>query len=145
MTDPREILERSNTIAVVGIARSADKPSGGIPADLQRRGFKIVPVNPKADEILGERAYAALTDVTEPVDVVEVFRPAEEAPEIARQAVAIGAKALWLQLGIVSDEARRIAEEGGLDFVEDRCMAVESRRHDIRRTSRLGGAPREDG
>ncbi len=133
MADPREILERSSTIAVVGIARTRDKPSGGVPADLQERGFRIVPVNPKADEILGERAQASLADVTEPVDVVQVFRPAEEAPEIARQAVAIEAKALWLQLGIVSDEARRIAEEAGLDFVQDRCMAVETRRYDIRK------------
>ena len=133
MTDTRAILERSSTIAVVGIARATDKPSGGVPADLQRRGFRIVPVNPKADEILGERAYASLADVTEPVDVVEVFRPAEEAPEIARQAVAIGAKALWLQLGIESEEARRIAEDAGLDFVQDRCMAAESRRFDIRK------------
>jgi predicted CoA-binding protein len=134
MTEPREILERSSTIAVVGIARTTDKPSGSVPAGLQARGFRIVPVNPKADEVLGERAYASLADVTEPVDVVEVFRPAEEAPEIARQAVAIGAKALWLQLGIVSDEARRIAEDAGIDFVQDRCMAVESRRHDIRKS-----------
>jgi uncharacterized protein len=131
MTEPRDILERSDTIAVVGIARTTDKPSGGVPADLQQRGFRIIPVNPKADEILGERAYASLADVDEPVDVVEVFRPAEEAPEIARQAVAIGARALWLQLGIVSDEARQIAEEAGLDFVQDRCMGVETRRFDI--------------
>lgn len=133
MTEPHEILERSSTIAVVGIARTTDKPSGGVPADLQARGFRIVPVNPKADEVLGERAYASLSDVTEPVDVVEVFRPADEAPEIARQAVAIGAKAVWLQQGIVSDEARRIAEEAGVDFVQDRCMGIESRRHDIRK------------
>ena len=135
MADPREILERSSTIAVVGIARTTDKPSGGVPAELQRRGFRIVPVNPKAETILGEKAYASLADVAEPVDVVEVFRPAEEAPEIARQAVAMGARALWLQQGIESDEARKIAEEAGLDFVQDRCMAVESRRHDIRKTS----------
>lgn len=133
MTEPREILERSTTIAVVGIARTTDKPSGGVPAELQRRGFRIVPVNPKADEILGEKAHASLADVSEPVDVVEVFRPAAEAPEIARQAVAIGAKALWLQQGIESEEARQIAEEAGIDFVQDRCMAVESRRHDIRK------------
>ena len=134
MADAQEILERSRTIAVVGIARTTDKPSGGVPADLQRRGFRIVPVNPKADEILGEKAYASLADVPEDVDVVEVFRPAAEAPEIARQAVAIGARAVWLQLGIESDEARRIAEDAGLDFVQDRCMAVESRRHDIRKS-----------
>ncbi len=134
MADPKEILERSRTIAVVGIARTTDKPSGGVPADLQRRGFRIVPVNPKADVILGEKAYPTLADVPDDVDVVEVFRPAEEAPEIARQAVAIGARALWLQLGIESEEARRIAEETGLDFVQDRCMAVESRRYDIRKS-----------
>lgn len=133
MADPKEILERSRTIAVVGIARTTDKPSGGVPADLQRRGFRIIPVNPKADEILGEKAYRSLSDVPEDVDVVEVFRPAAEAPDIARQAVAIGARALWLQLGIESDEARKIAEDAGLDFVQDRCMAVESRRHDIRK------------
>ena len=131
MTEPREILERSDTIAVVGIARTTDKPSGGVPADLQRRGFRILPVNPKADEILGERAYASLADVEEPVDVVEVFRPAEEAPDIARQAVAIGAKALWLQLGITSPEARGIAEGAGLAYVEDHCMGVERRRFGI--------------
>src|SRR5918999_6071320 len=124
MADTREILERSNTIAVVGIARTTDKPSGGVPADLQQRGFRIVPVNPKADEVLGERAYASLAEVTEPVDVVEVFRPAEEAPEIARQAVAIGAKALWLQLGIVSEAARRIADGADLTVVMDRCMGA---------------------
>jgi predicted CoA-binding protein len=133
MADPREILERSTTIAVVGIARTTDKPSGSVPAELQRRGFRIVPVNPKAETILGEKAHASLAEVGEPVDVVEVFRPAEEAPEIARQAVAMGAKALWLQQGIESDEARKIAEDAGLDFVQDRCMAAESRRHDIRK------------
>ncbi|HEV2755190.1 MAG TPA: CoA-binding protein [Actinomycetota bacterium] len=133
MADPKQILERARTIAVVGIARTTDKPSGGVPADLQRRGFRIIPVNPKADEILGEKAYASLADVPEEVDVVEVFRPAEEAPEVVRQAVAIGAKAVWLQLGIESDDARRIAEDAGIDFVQDRCMAVESRRHDIRK------------
>ena len=133
MRAPREILEGATTIAVVGAARSADKPSGGVPADLQRRGFRIIPINPKADTILGEKAYASLSDVEEKVDVVEVFRPSEEAPEIARQAVAIGAGALWLQLGIESDGARRIEEDAGMDFVQNRCMSVESRRHDIRK------------
>ena len=133
MADPKEVLERSRTIAVVGIARTTDKPSGSVPAELQRRGFRIIPVNPKADTILGEKAYAALTDVHEPVDVVEVFRPADEAPEIARQAVAVGAKTLWLQLGIESEEAGKIAADGGLDFVQDRCMGADARRFDIRK------------
>jgi predicted CoA-binding protein len=84
-----------------------------------------MPVNPYATTVLGERSYRVLTDVTEPVDVVEVFRPSEEAPDIARGAVAIGAKALWLQTGLRSEEAREIAEEAGLLYVEDRCMAVD--------------------
>ena len=133
MADPREILERSQTIAVVGAARTTDKPSGGVPAELQQRGFRIVPVNPKADTILGEKVYPSLSEVEGHVDVVEVFRPAEEAPEIARQAAAIGAGALWLQLGIESEEARAIAEAAGMDFVQDTCMAVESRRYDLRK------------
>jgi predicted CoA-binding protein len=93
---------------------------------LQHRGFRIIPVNPKADEILGERAFASLLDIKERVDVVDVFRPATEAPAVARQAVEIGARALWLQLGIKSDEARSIAEAAGLDYVEDHCMGRES-------------------
>ena len=133
MATPREILERSSTIAVVGMARDHEKPSGHIPVLLRERGFRIVPVNPNVDEILGAKAYAQLRDVPEPIDTVEVFRPAEEAPEIAHQAVEIGAKALWLQLGIRSEEARRIAEAAGLDYIEDRCMGVETRRYDIRK------------
>jgi predicted CoA-binding protein len=117
----------------VGISRDEDKAAGHIPADLQRRGFRILPVNPKIDEILGEKAYPSLRELGEPVDVVEIFRPAEEAPDIVRDAAAIGAKAVWLQLGIRSDEARRIAEEAGMDYVEDRCMGAESHMYDIRK------------
>jgi predicted CoA-binding protein len=91
---------------------------------LQRRGFRIIPINPFADELFGERVYRTLADVPEKVDLVDVFRPSADAPDIARQAVAIGAKALWLQEEIRSDEARRIAEEAGLEFVEDECTAV---------------------
>jgi predicted CoA-binding protein len=95
-----------------------------VPEGLQRRGFRIIPINPFADELFGERVYRSLADVPEKIDLVDVFRPAADAPEIARQAVAIGAKALWLQEDIRSDEARRIAEEGGLDYIEDECTAV---------------------
>ena len=95
-----------------------------MPAGLQRRGFRIIPVNPYADELFGECVYRSLLDVKEPVDLVDVFRPAADAPEIARQAAAIGAKALWLQLDIRSAEARRIAEAAGMDYVEDQCTAV---------------------
>ncbi|HZA19895.1 MAG TPA: CoA-binding protein [Actinomycetota bacterium] len=131
MRTPRQIVEQSRTIAVVGLSTDPSKAAHAVPASLQAAGYKLIPVNPNADTVLGEKAYRSLSEITEPVDVVQVFRPAEEAPDIARAAVKIGAKALWLQLGIGSDEARGIAEAGGLDFVENRCMGVERARHDI--------------
>ncbi|MFD9893211.1 CoA-binding protein [Amycolatopsis sp. NPDC059027] len=121
---PEEILASANTIAVVGLSRDPAKEAHAVPAVLQAHGFRIIPVHPSADELLGEKVYRSLTDIPGPVDLVDVFRPAAETPGIAEQAVAIGAKALWLQQGIVSAEARRIAEEGGLEYVEDRCTAV---------------------
>jgi predicted CoA-binding protein len=129
-----EILAYARTVAVVGASRDPAKPSGKIPYLLQHRGFRIIPVNPHVSELLGGRAFASLLHIDEPVDVVDVFRPAADAPEIARQAVAIGARALWLQLGIVSDQARTIAEAAGLDYVEDLCMGRESVRLHIART-----------
>jgi len=107
------------------------KAAGAIPLALQRYGFRVIPVNPTTDTLFGVRCYASLDDVTEHIDVVDVFRPSDQAPAIARQAVAIRAGALWLQLGIVSAEARRIAEAGGLAYVEDHCMTVERARYGI--------------
>ncbi|WP_037318176.1 CoA-binding protein [Amycolatopsis orientalis] len=125
MTDrATEILAGARTIAVVGLSRDPAKASHGVAAVLQAHGFRIIPVHPTAGELLGEKVYRSLTEIPEPVDLVDVFRPSEDTPPIAEQAVAIGAKALWLQQGIVSAESRRIAEEGGLDYVEDRCTAV---------------------
>ena len=106
-----------------------------MPEGLQRRGFRIIPINPFADELFGERVYHSLLDVKEPVDLVDVFRPAADAPEIARQAAAIGARALWLQLDIRSDEARRIAEAAGMDYVEDQCTAVISALYQIEKAT----------
>jgi predicted CoA-binding protein len=120
----KEVLERSTTIAVVGASRDPNKAGGSVPEGLQRRGFRIIPINPFADMLFGERVYRSLEDVPEKVDLVDVFRPAADAPGIARQAVAIGAKALWLQLDIRSKEARRIAEVAGMDYIEDECTAV---------------------
>ncbi|QRP46672.1 CoA-binding protein [Amycolatopsis sp. FDAARGOS 1241] len=119
-----DILANATTIAVVGLSRDPAKAAHGVPAALQAHGFRIIPVHPSATELLGEKVYRSLKDIPEPVDLVDVFRPAAEAPAIAADAVAIGAKALWLQQGIVSAEARRIAEDGGLEYVEDRCTAV---------------------
>jgi predicted CoA-binding protein len=119
-----EIYADAHTIAVVGASADEAKPAHQIPKYLQGQGYRIVPVNPRGGVILGEPVARSLHDVDEPVDVLDVFRPADETPEIARQAVAIGAKVLWLQLGIESDEARRIAKEAGLTVVMDRCMGA---------------------
>jgi uncharacterized protein len=128
VTDPKTILRRSKVIAVVGISRYAHKEAGRVPMQLQMAGYRVIPVNPHADVLLGEKVYRRLEDIPEPVDLVNVFRPSAETPEVVRQAVDIGAKAVWLQLGISSDEARRIAREAGLDYVENRCIAVEMAR-----------------
>jgi predicted CoA-binding protein len=116
------IYADTTTIAVVGASGDPSKPAHQIPRYLQQQGYRIVPVNPRGGELLGEPAARSLAEVDGPVDVVEVFRPAGEAPEIARGAVKVGAKVLWLQLGIVSEEARQVAEAAGLTVVMDRCM-----------------------
>jgi hypothetical protein len=132
---PKEILEQSATIAVVGASRDPAKSAHSVPRQMQLHGWRIIPVNPFTDEVLGEPAHRTLADIPEPVDIVDVFRPSEEAADVTRQAVAIGAKAVWLQQGIASDEARRIAEEAGIDFVEDQCIAVERA---VSQVSRIG-------
>ena len=126
-----QILKNYSTITVVGASANPAKAANEVPAYMQRLGWRIVPVNPHADEIVGEKVYRTLADGPEQVGLVDVFRPASDAPEIARQAVAAGATALWLQLGIVSDEARRIAEDAGLLYIEDRCLIIEQRRTGI--------------
>lgn len=122
------ILRSYDTITVVGASASPLKAAHTVPAHMQRHGWRIIPVNPSAGTILDEPAYPTLADVPEPVGLVDVFRPSEQTPEIARQAVAAGASALWLQLGIASDEARRIATQAGLLYIEDRCLIIEQRR-----------------
>jgi hypothetical protein len=126
----RALLGDARTIAVVGLSSKPDRPSYDIAAYLQAHGYRIVPVNPKETEVLGERAYASLLDVPSdtPIDVVDVFRRAEETPEVARQAVAVGAKVLWLQEGIVNEEAYRIASEAGLDVIMGVCIRATRRR-----------------
>jgi len=131
----RRILEEMSTFAVVGLSSDPTKAAHSVPAAMQAYGWRVIPVNPHADRLLGEQVYRHLADIPEPVDVVNVFRPSAEAADITRQAVEIGAKAVWLQLGIVSAEARRIAAEAGLLFVEDRCTAVERARHAVRRAA----------
>jgi predicted CoA-binding protein len=118
------IYAETRTIAVVGASADESKAAHQIPHYLQSQGYRIVPVNPRGGQLFGERVFRSLGEIDVPVDVVDVFRPATEAPEIARQAIAIGAKVLWLQLGIVSREARQIAESAGLMVVMNRCMGA---------------------
>jgi predicted CoA-binding protein len=125
------VLRRSRTIAVVGFSTDPEKPSHHAPMELVRRGFDVIPVNPFADEVAGIATVASLDQIDRPVDLVDVFRPASDAPDIARQAAAIGARGLWLQLGIRSDEARTIAAQHGMDYVEDQCVSPISRRYDL--------------
>jgi hypothetical protein len=127
------ILEDFPTITVVGLSTDPVKSAHSVPAAMQAYGWRVIPVNPHANELLGERVYRRLADIAGGVEFVNVFRPSEQTPDVARQAVAAGAKALWLQLGIASAEAREIAESAGLLYVEDRCIAVERARHALRR------------
>ncbi|HET6484110.1 MAG TPA: CoA-binding protein [Actinoplanes sp.] len=125
MRSAQQILAEARVIAVVGASRDPFKPAHTVPLQMLRHGWRIIPVNPFADEVFGVPTVATLADIDEPIDLVNVFRPAHDAVEVVRQAVAIKAPAVWLQSGIFSAMARAIAEEAGLDYVEDRCLAVE--------------------
>lgn len=125
MRSAQQILADATVIAVVGASRDPSKPAHSVPLQMIRYGWRIIPVNPFVDEVFGVRAYPTLADIGEPVDLVDIFRPAHDAVDVVRQAAAIKAPAVWLQSGIVSAEARKIAVEAGMDYVEDRCLAVE--------------------
>ncbi len=124
----RRILATNRTIAVVGLSADWYRPSYFAAKYMQEHGYRIIPVNPKYPEILGERCYASLGDIPEKVDMVDVFRRTEDVLPIARQAIEIGAKTLWQQLGVVNLEADRLAREAGLDVVMDRCVKIEHAR-----------------
>lgn len=120
-----EIIRAARVIAVVGLSPRPERPSHDVAAYMQARGYKIVPVNPGAKEILGETCYASLSHIPFTVDLVDVFRQPDAVPQIAEEAVKIGAKALWLQLGVISLEGAAIAERGGMKVVMDRCLKVD--------------------
>ena len=124
----RRILQGCRTVAIVGLSAEWHRPSHFVAKYLQQHGCRVVPVNPRYAEVLGERSYARLEDIPHPVDMVDVFRRAEDLPPIARSAVAIGAKCLWQQLGVASAEADAIARAAGLDSVMDRCVKIEHAR-----------------
>ncbi|MDX1437449.1 MAG: CoA-binding protein, partial [Anaerolineales bacterium] len=124
----RRILERDKTIAVVGFSHSRARAGYYVPAYLHKHGYRIIPVNPYIEEALGEKAYASLLDIPDKVDLVEVFRRPEFIPQVVDEAIQIGARSIWLQLGIRNDVAAKTALEAGLDVVQDACMMVEHRR-----------------
>jgi len=118
----KELLETANTVASVGLSSNPDKASYGIAFYLKAQGYKIIPVNPTANEIMGEKAYPSLSDIPVKVDIVQVFRKSEDVPPIVDEAIKIGAKAVWMQEGIVNEEARQTATNAGLFVVMDICM-----------------------
>jgi len=129
--EPAQLLGRTKRIAMVGASPDPGRPSHGVMRQLLDAGYDVVPINPTVDSVLGQTAYPTLEDAvsaTGPFDMVDVFRRPEHTPDIARSAVAIGAKSLWLQLGVVNWEAAQIARDGGLEVVMDRCTAIEERR-----------------
>ena len=128
MRTPEQILKERRTIAVVGLSPSPERDSNSVALYLREQGYRIIPVNPAVDEVLGEKSYPSLTAIPEPVDLVDVFRRSEEVLPIAEEAVAIKAKALWLQLGVVNQEAADLARKAGLDVVMDECTAREHSR-----------------
>jgi predicted CoA-binding protein len=121
----RTLLTQANTIAVVGASSNPERPSYGVFQRLLDAGYRVVPVNPNESEVLGQKAYATLHDVPYPIDVVDVFRRPEHTPGIASEAVGVGAKVLWLQSGIVNEEAAARAKRGGLAVVMDACLGVQ--------------------
>ncbi len=126
-----EILSGAKTIAVVGASANPDKTSHAIMKKLGQWGYRVIPVNPNETEVLGEKCYASLADIPGKIDIVDVFRRAEHTPDVARDAVKAGAKVLWLQQGIVNDEAAAIARAGGMTVIMDYCIAVAHSMHHI--------------
>jgi uncharacterized protein len=131
MNDIKEILSKYKSIAMIGVSNDPTKASTIVMKYMLKYGFKVYPVNPsaKGKKILGEEVFAKLTEIKKPVDIVDVFRPSKEALDIAKDTVSIGAKVLWLQLGIKSEEARKIVEKDNIEYVDDRCTKMEYQKH----------------
>jgi uncharacterized protein len=125
----QKALLGAKTIAIVGLSGNPLRASNFVGYYLTRHGYRVIPVNPAEPEILGEKSYASLQEIAEPVDMVDVFRRPDALPDIARDAVAIGAKTLWCQYNVINEEGARIAEEGGLTVIMDRCLKVEHARY----------------
>ena len=131
MSNIKEILSKYKSIAMIGVSNDPTKASTIVMKYMQKYGFKVFPVNPKAkgQKILGEEVFEKITDIKDSVDIVDVFRPSKEALDIAKDTVSIKAKVLWLQLGIKSEEAKKIVEENKIEYVEDKCTKMEYQKH----------------
>ena len=127
MVDIKKILSKNKTIAMIGVSKDPTKPSTIVMKYMQKYGYKVIPINPKAkgEKILGEEVFGKLDEIKIPIDIVDVFRPSKEAIEIAKDTVKIKAKVLWLQLGIMSNEAKAFVESNNIDYVENRCTKME--------------------
>ena len=125
----QRVLHHAKTVAIVGLSPNELRASFFVGYYLKRHGYRVIPVNPRGTQILGEQAVPSLLDIREPVDIVNVFRAPDAVPGIATDAVAIGARTLWCQFGVISEEGARIAEAGGLAVVMDRCLKVEHARY----------------
>ena len=135
MSTERDILQGHRTIVVVGASSLPEKPSHWVSQYMLDQGYRVIPVNPDEEEVFGVPCYPDLASVPEPVEFVNVFRRPQFCADVVREAIAVGAKAVWLQQGIVSDEARRLAEEAGITFVQNRCVLQEHRRWSIGRVA----------
>ena len=128
MTTEEEILKSSRIIAVIGLSPKPERPSYRVASYLKEQGYRIIPVNPQVKEVLGEICYPELISVPEPVDVVDIFRRSEDVPDIVAEAIKIGAKAVWMQEGVINEKAAAQAKEAGLSVVMDKCMLKEHQR-----------------
>ena len=131
MSNIKDLLSKYKSIAMIGVSNDSTKASTIVMKYMQKYGFKVYPVNPKVvgQEILGEEVFAKITDIKDSVDIVDVFRPSKEVLDIAKDTISIGAKVLWLQLGIRSEEAKKIVEENKIEYIEDRCTKMEYQKH----------------
>ena len=131
MSEIKEILSKYKTIAMIGVSKDPKKPSTIVMKYMQKYGFKVIPVNPRAkgEKILGEEVFEKITDIKEPVGIVDVFRPSKEAYAIAEDTVKIGAKVLWLQLGIRDEEAKKLMDKNNIDYIENKCTKMEYQKY----------------
>ena len=137
MIDIKEILSKNKIIAMIGVSKDPSKPSTIVMKYMQKYGYKVIPVNPRAkgEKILGEEVFGKLDEIKIPIDIVDVFRPSKEALDIAKDTVKIKAKVLWLQLGISSDEAKKLVEKNNINYIENRCTKMEYQKIFLKKNS----------